>query len=136
MIESAVYNVGSLDTWWGTATLRLGTTFVHALATGLFGVAWYYRSQRRDRGRFRRYALASLGVHGLWNASTVGIIAIGATRSCAADPVGLVLAGDPLGYAAIIWFILLTVGAAVSLMLLARRLGPPEPWAGTARSTG
>lgn len=136
MIESAVYNVGSLDTWWGTATLRLGTTFVHALATGLFGVAWYYRSQRHDRGRFRRYALASLGVHGLWNASTVGIIAVGATRSCAADPVGLVLTGDPLGYAAVIWFLLLTVSAAVLLMLLARRLGPPEPMAGTARPTG
>jgi hypothetical protein len=136
MIESAVYHVGSLDTWWGTATLRLGTTFVHALATGLVGVAWYYRSQRRDRRRFRRYALASLGVHGLWNASTVGIIAIGATRSCAADPVGLVLTGDPLGYAAVIWFILLTVAAAAVLVLLARRLGPPEPMAGTARTTG
>jgi RsiW-degrading membrane proteinase PrsW (M82 family) len=135
MIESAVYNVGDLNTWWGTATLRLGTTFVHALATGLFGVAWYYRLQHRDRGRFRRYALASVGVHGLWNASTVGIIAVGATRSCAADPVGLVMTGDPFGYAAIIWLILLTVGAAVLLMLLARRLGPPELLAGAARST-
>jgi RsiW-degrading membrane proteinase PrsW (M82 family) len=136
MIESAVYNVGNLDTWWGTATLRLGTTFVHALATGLFGVAWYYRLQRRDRGRFWRYALASIGVHGLWNASTVGIIAVGATRSCAADPVGLVMTGDPLGYAAVIWLVLLTLGAAVMLMLLARRLGPPEPVVGTARPTG
>jgi protease prsW family protein len=135
MIESAVYNVGDLNTWWGTATLRLGTTFVHALATGLFGVGWYYRLQRRDRGRFWRYALASVGVHGLWNASTVGIIAVGATRSCTADPVGLVMSGDPFGYAVVTWLILLTVGAAGLLMVLARRLGPPELLPGEARST-
>jgi hypothetical protein len=45
------------------------------------------------------------------------------------------MTGDPFGYAAIIWLILLTVGAAVLLMLLARRLGPPELLAGAARST-
>ncbi len=136
MLESAIYNVGDVHTWWGTATLRLGTSFIHALATGLFGVAWFYRLQRRDRGRFWRYAFAGTAVHGLWNASVVVIITLSVFRVCSTDPIALLTSTDPARYVAVLIPAILWAGAALALVLLARRLGPAEPATGLTPPTG
>ena len=133
MIENAFYNVQDVSQWWATATVRFGAIVMHACAAGLFGAAWFYALERRDRGRFWRYALASLGVHGLWNASTVGIMALSAAQMCKNDPVALITSGNFAGYAVALWFVGLTVGAAALVTLLARRLGPREPAALAAR---
>ena len=51
MIENAFYNVQDVSQWWATATVRFGAIIMHACAAGLFGAAWFYWLERRDRGR-------------------------------------------------------------------------------------
>jgi RsiW-degrading membrane proteinase PrsW (M82 family) len=120
MLENAFYNVEDLQSWGGTATIRLGTVLMHALASALFGLAWFYRGARHDRPRFRRYAAAAVGVHGLWNASAVAIMALSVARTCQSDPVRLIATGGPVGYAVAGWLLALSLGAALALLILAR----------------
>ncbi|HUS15664.1 MAG TPA: PrsW family glutamic-type intramembrane protease, partial [Chloroflexia bacterium] len=127
MLENTFYNVQDVHNWGGTATLRVGTVLMHALASALFGLAWFYRGPRADRRRFRRYAAASLGVHGLWNGSAVAIMALSVAGTCQNDPVQLIAAGGPAGYAAASWLGALTLGAAVALTVLARQPAEPAP---------
>ena len=76
VFEATVYGLGGLDPdstldWWGLMLIRAGATSMHALNTGLLGLALYYdRSQGRLRRAFLLY-LAAVALHGLWNALAV-----------------------------------------------------------------
>ena len=76
VFEATVYGLGGLDPdsvldWWGLMLIRAGATTMHALNTGLLGLALYYdRSQGRLRRAFLLY-LAAVALHGLWNALAV-----------------------------------------------------------------
>ena len=76
VLEATLYGLGGLAPdsaldWWGLMLIRAGATTMHALNTGLLGLALYYdRSQGRLRRAFLLY-LAAVALHGLWNALAV-----------------------------------------------------------------
>ena len=76
VLEATLYGLGGLDPdsvldWWGLMLIRSGATTMHALNTGLLGLALYYdSSQGRLRRAFLLY-LAAVALHGLWNALAV-----------------------------------------------------------------
>jgi RsiW-degrading membrane proteinase PrsW (M82 family) len=122
MFENIFYNVESLDEWWTVASLRFGAILMHALASGLMGLGWYYGLRRRDWRRFSWLALASFAVHGLWNGSQVVIIAISAQWGNSLDLVAMIQEGNPGGWVLLGWTVSLSLLAAALLVVLPRRL--------------
>jgi hypothetical protein len=55
------------NAWAGPVLLRASTVLIHGLATGLMALGWYEVLSGRFR-HFLPYGLASLGLHGAWNA--------------------------------------------------------------------
>lgn len=77
-VEAVEYGAGALsqnpNRWWDTMLLRGGSGSLHALASGIVGLAWYqvFQGQRkRGVGLF----LIAVGLHGTWNALNVLTIA-------------------------------------------------------------
>ena len=76
VLEATLYGLGGLDpaepiAWWSLMLIRAGATSMHALNTGLLGLALYYdRSEGRLRRAFLLY-LAAVTLHGVWNALAV-----------------------------------------------------------------
>jgi RsiW-degrading membrane proteinase PrsW (M82 family) len=74
--EASIYGLSSLGSgsdidWWALMLLRGGATSMHALNTGLLGLALYFgRAERRYRRAFFLY-LAAVAMHGLWNTMAV-----------------------------------------------------------------
>ena len=70
--EASLYGLASLEPdsamdWWALMLLRAGATSMHALNTGMLGLALYYgRAERRYRQAFLLY-LVAVAMHGLWN---------------------------------------------------------------------
>ncbi len=122
MLENVFYNVNTLDDWWSTATLRFGTILMHALASGLVGLGWYYALRRKDRRRLLGLALAAMALHGLWNASQVVIIKFTVDYAGSGDPFALIAAGNLAGWAVLAWNIGLTVVTALLLIMIPMRL--------------
>jgi RsiW-degrading membrane proteinase PrsW (M82 family) len=56
--------------WWDAVLLRGGASSLHALASGIVGLGWYYVFSGRPRRGFTLYLLA-VGLHGTWNALNV-----------------------------------------------------------------
>ena len=130
MLEATLYSVANLADWPSTATLRVGATFTHALATGLVGVGWYTALLERRRGRGLAWGLAGCAVHGLWNAVAVLLMAISAATGVNIDPATLANASDPAGWLLAGLPLLLASGAVVALILVPWRLaraGEPGP---------
>lgn len=68
--EALFYGAMELpEGWAGPVLVRSSTAAVHGLATGLIGLACYALLVRRSRVGSGLLALASVGVHGAWNAA-------------------------------------------------------------------
>jgi RsiW-degrading membrane proteinase PrsW (M82 family) len=122
MLENVFYNVNTLDDWWSTATLRFGTILMHALASGLVGLGWYYALRRHNRRRLLGLGLAAMALHGLWNASQVVIIKFTVDSAGSGDPFALIAAGNPAGWAVLAWNVGLTLVTASLLIVIPMRL--------------
>jgi hypothetical protein len=122
MLENVFYNVSTLDDWWSTAALRFGTILMHALASGLVGLGWYYALRRKLWGRALGFGLAAVALHGLWNASQIVIIKLTVDQSGSGDPFALIAAGNPVGWTLIAWNVGLTLVTACLLITIPMRL--------------
>ena len=122
MLENVFYNVNTLEDWWSTAALRFGTILMHALASGLVGLGWYYALRRHQRGRLLGLGLAAVALHGLWNASQIVIIKIAVDQAGSADPLALIAAGNGVGWAMLAWNVGLTLGTVLLLITIPHRL--------------
>ena len=63
-----------LNRWWDTMLLRGGSGSLHALASGIVGLAWYQVFQGR-KVRGLGLFLIAVGLHGTWNALNVLTVA-------------------------------------------------------------
>jgi hypothetical protein len=122
MLENVFYNVNTLEDWWSTAALRFGTILMHALASGLVGLGWYYALRRHQRGRLLGLGLAAVALHGLWNASQIVIIKLAVDQAGNADPLALIAAGNGVGWAMLAWNVGLTLGTVLLLITIPHRL--------------
>ena len=69
--EALFYGAAQLPASWAVPLLLRGSTAaVHGLATGLMGLAWYELVMRRNRTGFALLAVASIAIHGAWNAGS------------------------------------------------------------------
>lgn len=73
-VEAVEYGAGALsqnlNRWWDTMLLRGGSGSLHALASGIVGLAWYYFFAGR-RARAAGLFLLAVGLHSGWNALNV-----------------------------------------------------------------
>ena len=122
MLENVFYNVNTLEDWWSTAALRFGTILMHALASGLVGLGWYYALRQRRRGRLPAFFLAAVALHGLWNASQIVIIKLAVDQAGNADPLALIAAGNGAGWPMLAWNVALTLGTLLLLITIPLRL--------------
>lgn len=130
-MAEALFNAASgLQSWGLAITLRVGATVLHCLTGGLMGIAWYYIiSERRWRRAAGLYA-ASVGIHGLWNGLSIGVLvislgAVGAVPGSAGSALGGMGA---VGFVALL--IILAAAMCVGLWRVTRavrRRSPPDP---------
>ena len=128
--EASLYGIGSLadeseTAWWTFMLIRGGATSMHALNTGMLGLALYFgRAQRRFFLPLRLYVAAVL-LHGLWN----GLAVLAGTR--------VIFSFEGLTDSQLSWlsYSVLTPLAIVTvtaLYLIARRAYTESPKAGDA----
>jgi len=84
----------ALEGWSVMVLLRVGTTLMHCLGSGLMGLGWYHLLRTRRPWHILGTYAASVGLHVLWNVGAMGMAAIslGAMAS-GADKVSLALSG-------------------------------------------
>ncbi len=104
VFEASVYGLGGLEAdsdidWWALMLVRGGATSMHALNTGLLGLALYYdQSQGRLRRAIMLYA-AAVALHGLWN----GLAVLAGSR--------VILSFEGLSDQALAWLVFAVMGA-------------------------
>ena len=117
----------SLESWSGTALLRVGAAAMHCLGGGLMGLGWHYLFATRRPWRLLGAYAASVGLHSLWNLAAFGMIVVSfSTVASATDEVGLALGG--LVTLALTALLLLLAFFAIFLIFhLTRRLQAQVP---------
>ena len=128
--EASLYGIGSLadeseTAWWTFMLIRGGATSMHALNTGMLGLALYFgRAQRRFFLPLRLYVAAVL-LHGLWN----GLAVLAGTR--------VIFSFEGLTDSQLSWLSYgvltpLAIVTVTALYLIARRAYTESPKAGDA----
>jgi len=84
----------ALEGWSAVVLLRVGSTLMHCLSSGLMGLGWYYLLRTRRPWHILGTYAASVGLHVLWNMGAMGMAAIslGAMAS-GTDKFSLALSG-------------------------------------------
>jgi hypothetical protein len=68
LAEALFNSLAGLNEWGAIVILRVGATLLHCFTGALMGLAWYALLAERRWGRALRLFVASVGLHGLWNA--------------------------------------------------------------------
>jgi hypothetical protein len=120
-IAEGLFNAAiALEGWSVVVLLRVGSTLMHCLGSGLMGLGWYYLLRTRRPWHILGTYAASVGLHVLWNVGAVGMAAIslGAMAS-GADEISLALSG--LGVLILGCLILLALCMAFAIYYLTGR---------------
>jgi RsiW-degrading membrane proteinase PrsW (M82 family) len=94
-IAEGLFNAAiALESWSAVVLLRVGSTLMHCLGSGLMGLGWYHLLKTRRPWHILGTYAASVGLHVLWNAGAIGMAAVslGAMAS-GTDEVSLALSG-------------------------------------------
>ena len=94
-IAEGLFSAASaLEGWSVMVLLRVGTTLMHCLGSGLMGLGWYHLLRTRRPWHILGTYAASVGLHILWNVGAIGMVAISlGTMASGADKVSLALSG-------------------------------------------
>ncbi len=115
--------------WLVVVVLRVGTTLLHCTTGAVMGLAWYQGLALSRRSRAVALYLASVAVHGLWNALTLGVTVL-ALKSLDGGALSTGQATMGLGVLAILALLgalaLGMVGGLVGLTVYARRQVSPQ----------
>lgn len=94
LVEGLLNAASGVQMWAPVILLRVGTTLLHCLTGALMGLAWYKILARQQwRHGLGLYAI-SIGIHGLWNALSMGmaILSMGMPQPGTGDSLGVVAA--------------------------------------------
>jgi hypothetical protein len=76
-IAEGLFNTAiALESWSAVVLLRVGSTLMHCLGSGLMGLGWYYLLRTRRLWHILGTYAASVGLHVLWNMGAIGMAAI------------------------------------------------------------
>lgn len=121
-IAEGLFNAAiALESWSAVLLLRVGSTLMHCLGSGLMGLGWHYLLRTRRPWHLLGTYAASAGLHVLWNVGAIGMAAVslGAMAS-GADEISLTLSG--LGILVLgAYLILLTLFMAFAIYYLTSR---------------
>jgi hypothetical protein len=127
-IAEGLFNTAiALESWSVVVLLRVGSTLMHCLGSGLMGLGWYYLLRRRRPWYILGTYAASVGLHALWNMGAIGmaVVSLGAMAS-GTDEVSLALSG--LGVLVlVVYLILLALFMAFAIYYLASREQEEQP---------
>ena len=104
--------------------VRIGTTAMHCLASGLAGLGWQSALTERRWGRGLAFGLLGVGMHGAWNAFTIsmalpGVLGVaGGSANLNGNAAVLLIIALCLGL-----LVIMGIGAIIAIPLIARRLG-------------
>ncbi len=87
MAEGLFNSVNALPLWTPVAVLRIGAALMHCFTGGITALAWHSGVVRRRWGRAAGLYLASVGLHGLWNAVAVAMTLFSLSMGGAGDVV-------------------------------------------------
>lgn len=92
LVEGLLNAASGVQMWAPVILLRAGTTLLHCFTGALMGVVWYKVLARQNWGHGLGLYAASIGIHGLWNALSVGmaVLSLGMPQSGTADSLGIV----------------------------------------------
>lgn len=109
-IAEGLFNAAiALESWSAVVLLRVGSTLMHCLGSGLMGLGWYHLLRTRRPWHILGTYAASVGLHVLWNMGAIGMAAISLrAMASGADEASLALSG--LGF--------LVLGACLILLAL------------------
>jgi hypothetical protein len=123
LIEN-VFNgaLGGAGGWTAGAAARLGTTVMHCTTGGLVGWGWGQLWQTRRPWRLLGTYGAAVGLHGLWNAASIGSVLLSASAWLrVSEPVWMALMGAAM-IVSVGGLVLMTVAFWTALMWSGRRL--------------
>jgi RsiW-degrading membrane proteinase PrsW (M82 family) len=110
LLEGA-FNLDTTENWFLGGWMRLAALLLHGLATGLTGLGYARYLQTQQRGELWRGYWRAVMMHGLWNASALGIALLGVALGLSAFTLNVFL----------ICFAGVLIIAAVGLMILLLR---------------
>jgi RsiW-degrading membrane proteinase PrsW (M82 family) len=112
LLEGA-FNLDTTDNWFVGGWMRLAALLLHGLATSLTGLGYARYLQTRQRGELWRGYWRAVIMHGLWNASALGIAFLGVAMGLSAFTLNVFL----ICFAGV-----LIIAAVVLMILLLRRV--------------
>jgi hypothetical protein len=81
LVEGMFSTATALESWAAVVLLRVGATMLHCVTGGLMGIAWYALLAQRDWLRALALYVASVSIHGTWNALTVTMTLVSVSSS-------------------------------------------------------
>jgi RsiW-degrading membrane proteinase PrsW (M82 family) len=81
LVEGMLSTTTALESWAAVVLLRVGATMLHCVTGGLMGIAWYTLLAQRDWFRAVALYVASVSIHGTWNALTVTMTLVSVSPS-------------------------------------------------------
>ena len=116
VVEGLLNGSLSAESWASVALLRIGASAMHCLTAGLTGWGWgQVWTQRKWLHLLLAYVVA-MAIHGVWNATSIGMAVVGVAFSPGTLQSALVVGTVGL-------LILLTIGEIIALMAIAERMG-------------
>jgi hypothetical protein len=88
LVEGMFSTTTALESWTAVVLLRVGATMLHCATGGLMGIAWYALLAQRDWLRALALYVASVSIHGTWNALTV-VMTLASVSSSGGSPQGI-----------------------------------------------
>jgi hypothetical protein len=109
-IAEGLFNAAiALESWSIVVLLRVGSTLMHCLGSGLMGLGWYHLLRTRRPWHILGTYAASVGLHVLWNMGAIGMAAVSlGTMVPGADEASLALGG----------LVFLVLGVCLLLLIL------------------
>ena len=94
-IAEGLFNAAiNLESWSVVVLLRVGSTLMHCLGSGLMGLGWHYLLRTRRPWHILGTYAASVGLHVLWNLGAIGMAAVSLeAMNSGADEISLALSG-------------------------------------------
>jgi hypothetical protein len=94
MAEGLFNAAVALEGWSVVVLVRVGSTLMHCLGSGLMGLGWYYLLRTHRPWHFLGTYVASVSLHVLWNMGAMGMAAISlGTMASGPDEISLALSG-------------------------------------------